>query len=300
LSRGADDSAGPGAQQGLGLVLIFLTTACFACITTFSKLAYADGSNPETLMLLRFVGFAAFILLFQRLRGRPIRLEPGMLLPIFGMACFTLMLSGGYLVAASFIPVGLAAVLLYTAPFMVAALAVLMGRERMTILKGATMALAFAGLVMAVGLDLSHLDLRGVAAGLTAAAGLVLVISLGGVWMQRHDPLVIYLFASLLLVLPVGLYLLGTGNFHLPPTRLGQIGVAGATCFFLAGNLLWALSMRLVPPIRMAVILNLETPITIALGAGVLGERLGLWQLAGAALVVAAIMALTVLGRRSR
>ncbi|HEY8017236.1 MAG TPA: hypothetical protein VIE35_15460, partial [Dongiaceae bacterium] len=59
-------------------------------------------------------------------------------------------------------------------------------------------------------------------------------------------------------------------------------------------------SMRLVPPIRMAVILNLETPITIALGAGVLGERLGIWQLAGAALVVAAIMALTVLGRRSR
>ena len=48
------------------------------------------------------------------------------------------------------------------------------------------------------------------------------------------------------------------------------------------------------------MILNLETPITIALGAGVLGERLGIWQLAGAALVVAAIMALTVLGRRSR
>ena len=210
MSLAAEDRAGPGARQGLGLILIFLTTACFACITTFSKLAYADGSNPETLMLLRFVGFAAFILLFQRLRGRPIRLEPGMLLPIFGMACFTLMLSGGYLVAASFIPVGLAAVLLYTAPFMVAAVAVLMGRERMTILKGATMALAFAGLVMAVGLDLSHLDLRGVAAGLTAAAGLVLVISLGGVWMQRHDPLVIYLFASLLLVVPVGLYLLGT------------------------------------------------------------------------------------------
>jgi len=232
LSLAAEDRAGPGPRQGLGLILIFLTTACFACITTFSKLAYADGSNPQTLMLLRFIGFAAFILLFQRLRGRPIRFEPGMLLPIFGMACFTLMLSGGYLVAASFIPVGLAAVLLYTAPFVVAAVAVLMGRERMTILKGVTMALAFVGLVMAVGLDLSHLDLRGVVAGLTAAAGLVLVISLGGVWMQRHDPLVLYFFASLLMVVPVGLYLLGTGSFHLPPTRIGLVGVAGATLFF--------------------------------------------------------------------
>jgi len=299
LSRDAEAIAAPAARQGLGLVLIFLTTACFACITTFSKLAYADGSNPVTLMLLRFAGFAAFTALYQRARRRPLRLEPGMAGPVLGIAAFTLMLSGGYLTAAAYIPVGLAVILLYTSPFLVALLAVLMGRERMTILKGATMTAAFIGVVMAVGLDVTQLDPRGIVAALTAAAGLVLVITLGSIWMQRHDPLTIYFFASLVMLLPVGLYLIWSGQFHLPPTRLGLLGVAGATLCYLAGNLLWALSMRLVAPIRMAVILNLETPITIALGAAVLGERLGARQLAGAALVIAAIMALTLFGRRS-
>ena len=69
LSRDAEVIAAPATRQGLGLVLIFLTTACFACITTFSKLACADGSNPVTLMLLRFAGFAAFTALYNARAG---------------------------------------------------------------------------------------------------------------------------------------------------------------------------------------------------------------------------------------
>ena len=201
------------ARQGLGPVLIFLTTVCFACITTFSKLAFADGSNPETLLVLRFAGFALIIGLFQRLRGQTLRLSSAMLGPILGIECFNLMLSGGYLTAAAFIPVSLAVILLYTSPFLVALVAVLMGRERMTAAKGLTMVLAFAGVVMAVGLDLSQLDLRGVAAGLTAAAGMVLMITVAGSWMQRHDPVSLCVHASGVLTPLLALYLLAAGSF---------------------------------------------------------------------------------------
>src|SRR6516164_4319302 len=76
LSRDAEVIAAPAARQGLGLVLIFLTTACFACITTFSKLAYADGSNPVTLMLLRFAGFAAFTALYNARGDAPSAWSP--------------------------------------------------------------------------------------------------------------------------------------------------------------------------------------------------------------------------------
>ena len=57
--------------------------------------------------------------------------------------------------------------------------------------------------------------------------------------------------------------------------------------------------MRLVAPIRMAVIMNLEMPISIAIGALFLGERLSPVQLTGAALVIGAVMGLTLLGRPS-
>ncbi|MEA2781671.1 MAG: hypothetical protein QOK29_3215 [Rhodospirillaceae bacterium] len=283
----------------LGLILMFLTTACFSCITTFSKLAYAGGSNPETLLLLRMALFGATIPLFGRLTGRPLQPNPRIIRPVLGIALFQIMLSGGYLTAAAFIPVGLAAVLLYTSPFLVALVCVLMARDRMTPGKGITMALAFLGVVIAVGPDFSNLDLRGIAAALTAAMGMVLMITVGGMWMQRDDPLTINVFASLALVVAISVYLLWSGSFHLPATSIGRIGAACATLFYVLGNLCWILSMRLVPPIRMAVIFNLETPLTIASGFLILGERLSLLQVAGAAIVVGAVTALNLLGRRS-
>jgi drug/metabolite transporter (DMT)-like permease len=296
LPRNRETPAAP-ARQGLGLALLLITTASFACITTFSKFAYAAGSNPETLLAVRFASFAMGVGLLQAVSGRPLRLGAGILRRALAVAFFMLLLSGGYLTAAAFIPVGLAVILLYTAPFFVALLTVLMGRDRLTIVKAATMVLAFAGVAMAVGADFSHLDPRGILAGLAAALGLVLMIAVAGSWMRRYDPLTLNMLACLLLLLPIAAYLAGTGRFALPATESGWIGLAGATLCYLFGNLCWVLAMRLVAPIRMAVIMNLEMPISIAIGALFLGERLSLLQLAGAALVIAAVMGLTVLGR---
>jgi drug/metabolite transporter (DMT)-like permease len=289
--------AGP---QRLGLALVVLTTASFACITTFSKLAYAGGSNPQTLLLFRFAAFGAGMAVIQRCRGCPLRLRRGMLGPILGLALFQLMLSAGYLGAVAFIPVGLAVILLYTSPFFVALLSVLMHRDRLTAIKAVAMTLAFLGVLAAVGPSFAHLDPRGIVAGLTAALGLVLMITVGGGWMQRVDPVTLNMFAAVLLVLPVAAYLAWTGSLRLPETGLGRLGVVGATLCFLLGTLSWALSMRLVAPIRMAVVLNLEMPMTITIGGLVLGERLRPLQLAGAALVVIAVMALTLLGRPAK
>jgi len=304
LNRGAGlprdrVTAGAPVRQGLGLALLLLTTASFACITTFSKFAYAAGSNPETLLIVRFASFAAGVGIIQWLSGKPLRLGPGVLTRAVAVAGFMLLLSGGYLTAAAFIPVGLAVVLLYTAPFFVALATVLMGRDRMTAMKAATMVLAFAGVALAVGADFSHLDPRGILAGLVAALGLVLMIAVAGAWMRRFEPLTLSMLACLLLVLPVGAYLAGTGRFALPQSQPGWIGLAGATLCYLFGNLCWVFAMRLVAPIRMAVTMNLEMPISIATGAIFLGERLSPVQLTGAFLVIASVMGLTLLGRPS-
>lgn len=296
LPRDRQTAAAP-ARRGLGLALLLITTASFACITTFSKFAYAAGSNPETLLIVRFASFAAGVGLIERLSGRPLQIGPGMLPRAAAVAGFMLLLSGGYLTAAAFIPVGVAVILLYTAPFFVALITVLMGRDRMTAVKAATMVLAFAGVALAVGADFSHLDSRGILAGLAAAFGLVLMIAVAGSWMRRFQPLPLSMLASLLLLLPIGAYLAGTGRFALPLTGPGWIGLAGATLCYLLGNLCWVMAMRLVAPIRMAVIMNLEMPISIAIGAIFLGERLSLLQLTGAGLVIGAVMALTLAGR---
>ena len=231
--------------------------------------------------------------------GRPIRLEPGMLLPISAMACFTLMLSHGFLHGLLLHSRGAGG-----GPALYRALHGRGGRRP----HGAGADDDAEGRHHGAGLcrpghgrgpgpqPSRSARSRGRADG---AAGLVLVISLGESGCSA-DPLVIYLFASLLLVVPVGLYLLGTGSFHLPPTRLSQIGVAGATLFFLAGNLRCGPFHAAGPADSNGGDPQSRDTDHHRAGGWGAGRRLGIWQLAGAALVVAAIMALTVLGRRSR
>ena len=289
--------AAPPARQGFGLALTILTTALFACITTCSRFAYNAGSNPETLLLIRFSCFVLGVGLAHRLSGRAIRPDRSMIAPAVGIAAFILLLSAGYLTAAALLPIGLAVLLLYTAPFFVALLSVAMNRDKMTPAKGATMVLAFVGVALAVGPDFSHLDPGGIIAGFCAALGLVLMIAVGGRWMQRHDPVSLNVSACLLLILPMAGYLALTGRLALPVGASGWLGLAGATFCFVAGNLSWGFAMRFTPPIRMAVVMNLEIPLSIVFGALFLGERLGPVQLLGAALILSAVTGLTLAGR---
>jgi probable blue pigment (indigoidine) exporter len=60
----------------------------------------------------------------------------------------------------------------------------------------------------------------------------------------------------------------------------------------------WLLSLRIVDPIRVAILFNIEPVVTITAAWIVLGERLGPIQLLGGLLVIAAIVAMTVLGAR--
>lgn len=292
-----DRQPAPPARQGFGLALTILTTALFACITTCSRFAYVAGSNPETLLLIRFASFVLGVGLAHRLSGRTIRADRSMVAPAIGIAAFILLLSAGYLTAAALLPIGLAVLLLYTAPFFVALLSVALKRDRMTVAKGATMVLAFVGVALAVGPDFSRLDPGGIVAGFAAALGLVLMIAIGGRWMQRHDPVSLNVSACLLLILPMAGYLALTGRFGLPVGASGWLGLVGATFCFVIGNLVWGFAMRITPPIRMAVVMNLEIPLSIVFGALFLGERLGPVQLLGAALILLAVTGLTLAGR---
>jgi drug/metabolite transporter (DMT)-like permease len=61
----------------------------------------------------------------------------------------------------------------------------------------------------------------------------------------------------------------------------------------------WLLSLRLISPVRVASIFNLEPLITIAVAYAVLQERLTMIQSLGVVLVLGAILTLTLFGHRA-
>lgn len=275
-----------------------VAAASFGCITTFSRLAYDSGANPQTLVMLRFVAFVAVVGGAFLLLGRPFRLGRRGLVASLWLAVTTLMMSAGYLSSIAYIPVSLAATILYTFPLIVALFSSATGRERMTPLKAIALLAAFVGLVIALGPQFDSLNLKGIAAATIAALGVAAAVLFGGKAMREHDPLTVNLHTNLWLLIVMALFIVSAGDPQLPSTALGIVGTAGATLLYVAAFAGWFLSARFISPVRVAAMFNVEPVVTFMAASLVLGEQLTVAQLAGVGLILSALIALTVAGGR--
>lgn len=266
----------------------------FAFVTTFARLAYDEGASPGALILLRFSGFVAVIGGALLLRRRDLRLPSRALASTGWIALLTLVMSVGYLSSVAFIPVGLAAVILYTFPLMVGVLSSLTGREPMTAVKAVALVVAFAGLALAIGPTVSGLDLRGIGLVLAAAAASAVVFTYAGPVMERNDPLVLNVFVNLWMFAATALYLLLAGGVDWPATGAGYLAAAGATLCYITGYAALFAGLRFVAPVQSALMMNAEPPLSILAAALLLGERLTALQLVGVAIVLAALVGNTL------
>jgi drug/metabolite transporter (DMT)-like permease len=267
--------------------------ASFGVITTIARIAYDHGASPAAVMELRFLAAALVMALIAGLSGRSFALPRRLWPRAIGVALGNFGVTLGYLFSVAYIPVSLAALIFYTYPLMVAAAVPFMERSRLGALAAIAFLLAFAGLALALGPPLAELDWRGVAWALLAAASAVLLFLLSPRLMAECDSVVVScqvnLFATVLLVPPVLLM----GGFALPAAATGWAAIAGASAFHIAGTLAMFAAFRLTGAARAALVFNVEPLVAIAAAAALLGESLTLVQLAGVAMVMAALMLAT-------
>lgn len=280
------------------MALIALAATAFGFVTALARLAYGSGATPLGMTLARFVMLAAATGAWLFLRGRPVRLPRRAFRASFGLAILILTTGLGYLASVAFIPVSLAVIVFYTSPLIVGVLASLTGREPMTPAKAAGLLVAFVGLALALGPTFEHLDWRGIALAILAAASLALTI-LGSAAITREvDPLVLTFRVGCWISAAVGAYALGLGGAALSTTAPGIAAVVGATLLSVLGTASWFSGMALISPVRVALMFNLEPVVTIVAATALLGERLGPLQILGGALVLAALVATTLVARR--
>jgi len=296
--RGVESRRGLGEDALLRGRLLALTAAlALGGTTPFARLAYDAGTSPPTLLAIRFLVAVAFFLILLRLLRRPLLPSredlPGFLAAGLALTGITV----GYLTSIAYIPVGLAALLLYTFPLLVAAATPLIDGVRLTPAQWLAFLLAFLGLAGALGPDLGDLDPRGVGLALLAALSMTVLLFLIRHLTRRNDPLTVVLHGNLVGFACVGLGLL----FFAPPALAGEAFglwmLALACAFYVAGIGLNFLAVRLAGPAETAMFLNLEPVMAILLAMTLLGERLTLLQGAGVLLV---LLAIYLAGRRRR
>lgn len=281
-----------------GSLVALVGALAFAPITTLARLAYDAGADGATLVLFRFLVAVLVLWAIILIRRRLPLLPRGAWLKALGAGVCWIGGTYGYLGAVEYIPVSLAAVAIYSFPLVVAALSPFVEKTRLTLLHGLAFCTAFGGLALALGPELSSLDWRGLAlagAGIAGSAGMLLLTA-----RQRPevDSMTHTFWVNVVGLAGVGILVNFTGGLKLPGTGAGWTAFATILGIYIIAILSVLGGAKLAGAARTAMIMNLEPVITLGLAAAVLGEVLGWEQLVGAALVIGAVVGVTLLDLR--
>jgi drug/metabolite transporter (DMT)-like permease len=289
-----------------GTLLCLASAAAFGAMAIFGKLAYEDGVNAGTLLAVRFCVAAALFWAFVLVAGggRELRAlsrrDLGIALALGG--CGYAIQAGCYFAALERIDASLLSLLLYTFPAIVAAAAIVLGRERPERRRFVALALATAGGVLVVaGAGAGALDPLGAALGLGAAVTYSAYILVSDGVVRRFSP---QLLSAL--VCTGAAVSLTTGAGVLGELRPGDVGAAGwgwllclSAVSTVAAISLFFAGLRRAGPTTASILATVEPLTTVVLAFLVFGETLAAVQVAGGALVISAIPVLH-LRRRAR
>jgi drug/metabolite transporter (DMT)-like permease len=296
-----------GAVPAVGALFCLASAVAFGAMAIFGKLAYDDGATVGTLLSVRFLIAAALFWGLVACSGagrhlrRLSRRDVCTALALGGVGYSAQ--AGAYFAALDRLDASLLSLLLYTFPAMVTVAAIALGRERASLRSAGALVLSSGGLVLVLaGAASGALDPLGTALGLTAAVVYTAYILTSAGVAQRVEPFVLSALVCTGAATTLTLAAAVRGDLHPGSVSvagfgwLGGIAVVstvGAVTLFFAG-------LRRVGPTAAAILSTAEPVTTVVLAYLAFGESLGAAQLAGAALVLAAVPVLAMRGRRPR
>jgi len=292
-------------MRSSGTLLCLASAAAFGAMEIFGKLAYDEGATVGTLLSVRFLLAAALFWVLVAGTGaarhlRAISRRDLVIALALGGVGYSAQ-AGAYFTALERLDASLLSLLLYTFPAMVTVAAIVLGRERANRRTAAALVLASVGLTLVLtGAGAGALDPLGTVLGIAAAVIYSAYILTSASIAGRVSPLV--LSALVCTGAAVTLTIAGAAGGHMDlgsvsATGFGWLaGIAvvstvGAVSLFFAG-------LKRVGPTTASILSTAEPVTTVLLAFVIFGESLGPVQLAGGALVIAAVFVLSAPARR--
>lgn len=236
----------------VGLALVLASTMAFAVGPVGARLAFEDGSDTLTVVALRGVVAAALMALLVLLLRQAFRLDRRA--SPWTLACGALQGVAVYwfLGSVALVPVGVAVLVFFTHPFLLAAFAHWRGTERLTARKAMLMAAAFGGLALVIGPELAGIDMTGLAlAALSSVAigGMILCI---GRALAHASSTQVNLYATLASTIAIGLVATLLAAWSPPAGATGWLGILAAGLGVGLGLLAFFAALRHLGMVRAA------------------------------------------------
>jgi drug/metabolite transporter (DMT)-like permease len=282
-----------------GLLLAISSATLYGFNIVFARLASFAGVTGSTIMVYRVLAMLAIIAIAAALMRRSLTVakeERGRML-VLGVS--TALIGICYLSSAAFIPVAVAVVVFYTFPILIVLASPFVEGTRLTPTLIGVVALASIGIVMVVGPAFNGLDWRGLA--LAFSASVATAVQFFAASRCRKTGVVAKVFWIHVLVLPTAT-LIGLALEHLaPPSVLAAAPfvIAMSIGGYILGFVLQLIALGRITAIAAGIIYCAEPVVAALSSVLILGETISPLQMAGGALVLAAIVANVLSDRRS-
>ena len=289
-------------RAGVGILCALGSAALYGLVPNFVRAAFVHGVPPVESILMRTSAIAVVFAIVTVLNGVSFSLPRLATGSLIAQSVSILAVSFGYLASVQFIPVGLAVIIFFSFPVLIMLGAPVIEAQNPGLPRILIAVFAFTGLAVAIGPSFEALDFRGILLAFVGAIGAALQFFSGRSVSRYLTPSV---FGSVVhagiwpLVLGAALVAGGGKLTSLPGGEASGTGLAfmfALAAVYVAAYMVQMLSLRFAPASTVAPFYNLEPVVTTGVAALVLGERLQINQYAGGGMVLAALLASSLIG----
>ncbi len=287
------------ASERLGRLMALTSAFCLGLNTTLARLAYDGGSNPGTVAFIRFVVTTLAIALLMIVIRRKFVLSRKAILPVLGVGAAVVLQSATYLSSVTFIPVGLAVLLFYTYPLMVAAASWYVDKQKIDRSCLFALIAAFFGIAVTIGPSFDVLDWRGIVLALMGGFGVMCIFLFTGRALRHANAVSISFYSNLFAIPLMAVVMLTLMDGYQPPeTAIGITGLFAVCILYALAIVLQYAAIHTIGKTLTALLNNLEPLISIAAAAILLGEVLSGMQYLGGLIVIVALVLSDWMGKR--
>ena len=273
----------------LGIALALTAASGLGLAVAVSRLAYEGGTNGLTVAMTRGLLLLLGLFVFCCVTRRQLRMPLREHLHCLGLGVLLAMSFYGNVGAVEFIPVGLAALLFFTFPPIVAVIQILVVRESVPLPKMAAIAIAFVGLTTMLGASLSNSHPLGIALALGAAVA----AAWNSVWVLRklrhRDPLVLTFNMAAVAAILLCVITIGAGQVQAPSTPTGWLGLVLVVTLQASSIPLYYAAIPRIGALKSAMVTNLQPVVSIVAAFALYQELLSTIQFAGGAMVLGTV-----------
>jgi drug/metabolite transporter (DMT)-like permease len=283
-----------------GFLCALLAGTFLAGAAVVSRYAYEGGTDAITLVTIRTLivvlclGFSLWIAKID------CTLPKHLIKPTIVNGVLFVFMTLGYLGSIKFIPVGLATLIFFTFPVIIAVLVFFFGIEELSPKKIIAIVVAFSGLILMLGSSAEIMDWRGGALALIGAVA----TAFNAIQIRQHfttqNPFVTALHISCLSLIALIVICLLVGSLQIPATAEGWGGTVGVGLFQSVGTPLYLYAISRIGALKAGMAVNIQPIVAVSAAWILFDEILKFQQAVGGAIVILSIVSIQLIDYKKK